>query len=265
MFSDAKSIIIIGLLAIMVGLLLYMRKREKELMARMGMSQADFLTIVSHQFRTPLSTIKGYISMMLEGRYGEEPADRKKILDIVYISNEKLIKLVNDLFDLVRFESDETTFEFKHVLLENVASEAVESMRPVASAKKLQLHFEKPTNHLPEVNADHEEIKRVMQYLIDNAIQFSKQGGVHVEVRQVNHEVRFCVIDNGVGMTKEDQSKLFHRFGRADNASRSYTEGRGISLYIAKLILRAHHGQIWGFSQGQKQGSTFCFSLPLAH
>lgn len=227
-------------------------------------AKSEFISIASHQLRTPLTIIKGYISMMQEGSFGEVPKPIADNLRKVFISNERLIQLVEDLLDISRIESGRQEFTWVKIRLENLAQTVVENLMQNATAKNLKLTFHKPDAPTPEVVADENKLHEVMMNFVDNAIKYTPSGQIDVTVRVDKGDlVTFCVKDSGKGITPELQDVLFKKFSRGKDSFRSHTEGLGLGLYVAKLMMDAHKGKIWAESDGEGLGSSFCFSIPV--
>jgi len=232
---------------------------------RLDQAKSDFISIASHQLRTPLTIIKGYISMMKEGNFGPVPAVIMKNLDKVYISNERLISLVENLLDISRIESGKQDFNWQSIQLEDLAQTVADNLKPAAKIKGLKLFFHRQKNLTPKVMADSNKVHEVMMNFIDNAIKYTEKGEINVSLNYDDHKkmVTFCVKDTGRGLEKDVKSYLFKKFSRGKGSFRIHTEGVGLGLYVAKIIIAAHHGKVWAESEGSDKGSRFCFSLPL--
>ena len=238
-------------------------KQAYDELERIDKAKTEFLSIASHQLRTPLSIIKGYISMILEKTYGEIPEKIKQPLGNVYVSNDRLVKLVNDLLDITRLEMGRIELSLEKAHLEEIISSVVEEMKVTAEKKGLYLKYEALKEPLPEISVDKTKIRQVILNLVDNAIKYTQKGGVTVKVRKMNSEVRIEVRDTGVGMSKEEIGNLFEIMRRGRAGFQYWTEGAGLGLYIAKKFLEMHGGRIWAESPGKDKGSTFYIELPV--
>jgi len=244
-------------------------KRTKELkeayedLKRLDKAKTEFVSIASHQLRTPLTAVKGYISMMQEGTYGEMPNKMEKPLDNIYASNERLIKLVNDLLNVSRIEAGRIEMKFEKASLENMISSVVEEFDTVAKEKNIYLKWEKPKEPLPKISIDREKMRQVIMNLIDNAIRYTEKGGITVKAKNLNSKMQILVSDTGTGLTKSEISKMFESFSRGAAGTRLYTEGAGLGLYIARRFVEMHKGKIWAESKGKGRGSTFYVELPI--
>jgi len=237
--------------------------RRREESERISRAKTEFISIASHQLRTPLTAIKGYLSMALEGDYGEVPEKLKVPLKNVYLSNERLIKLVEDLLRVSKIEAGKMEMKFEKTNLENLIGEVISMMEVEAKQKGLYLKFERPKEKLPEILIDREKIRQVILNLIDNAIKYTKEGGVTVGLKRVKNFLQIFVVDTGEGMSKEEISKIFESFSRGSAGQKLWTEGAGLGLYIAKKLVELHKGKIWAESQGKGKGSTFFVELPI--
>ncbi len=229
---------------------------------RLDEAKSDFISIASHQLRTPLSIIKGYISMMREGSFGK--IDKKVIdpLEKVYISNERLITLVNDLLDLSRMERGRMQYDMKPIHLFEIIDPAVIDFQIVAKNRNIKLIWEK--NFKDDViSGDINKLRQIALNLVDNAFKYTPSGKVVVKLAQEGGAIRFSVTDTGPGLSAEESRKLFQKFVRGKEPRATHVEGLGLGLYVAKLIAEAHGGSIGVTSPGKGKGSTFFMLLPL--
>jgi signal transduction histidine kinase len=238
-------------------------KDANEELKKLDRAKSDFISIASHQLRTPLTVIKGYVSMMLEGSFGELNQKVDENLYKVYESNERLIHLVEDLLNISRIESGRLQFNFEETDLTAMAESVIEELSASAKKKKLYLHFTPPKTVLPKINLDAEKLRQVFMNLVDNAVKYTKRGGVTVTMEKVGEKISCCVSDTGMGISADDLPNLFKRFSRGADTSLVHTEGTGLGLYVGKMMIEAHQGRIWAESAGVNRGSKFCFELPL--
>lgn len=226
-------------------------------------TKSEFISIASHQLRTPLTVIKGYISMMIEGSFGPLTDAENDSLKKVYESNERLIQLVENLLDISRIESGRLEFNFKEDKLESVVESVVEELKHNAEDKNLKLEYKKPAKSLPKIVFDEQKIRQVIMNLIDNAIKYTKQGKISVEIGAQGRNLNFSVTDTGMGVSPDDLPNLFMKFSRGKGVSLVHTGGNGLGLYVGRMMVEAHCGKIWGESAGVGKGAKFCFSLPI--
>lgn len=237
--------------------------REIRELERLSHAKSEFVSIVSHQLRTPLTAIKGFISMIREGSGTEE--NKKSWLEKTYISNERLIRLVNDILNISRIERGTLQYNFKEIDITKLIDEIVEELRGQVENKGLSMAWEKPSESIPLLHADEEKIRQVFINLIDNAAKYTEKGSVIVRLIYLKdlQKVRVVVKDTGIGIKKEDMEKLFDLFSRGEGGEKTHTEGVGLGLYVAKKIAEAHKGKIRVESEGPYKGSKFSVDLPV--
>jgi len=226
-------------------------------------AKSEFISLASHQLRTPLSIIKGYVSMMIEGDWGEPNPEQKKQLEKIYLSNERLIKLVEDLLTVSRIESGRLEFDLQPLSLDDLTEGIVKEFSQMAARKELYLKYFKPKKLLSKVKVDSLKIRQVIQNLIDNAIHYTRKGGIIVNLQEKNNKIVFSIKDTGIGVSEEEKITLFERFSRGKEVGKMNTEGVGLGLYLAAKLINAHQGRIWVESEGKNKGSTFYFELPI--
>lgn len=225
-------------------------------------AKSDFISIASHQLRTPLSIIKGYISMVREGTYGKVSDKLIDPLQKVYISNERLITLVADLLDLSRMERGKMVYDYKIVQMTPLVNSLAIDFKVVAEKKGLSFTWE-PKKIRDYVRADENKIRQVILNLIDNAVKYTPHGSIAVTLEEEGNNLRFSVTDTGSGLSQEERLKLFQKFARGQSEQKTHTEGLGLGLYVAKLIAQAHRGDLSVDSPGKGKGSTFSLTLPI--
>lgn len=227
-------------------------------------AKSEFISIASHQLRTPLTAIKGFISLILEGSYGNIDGSIRSALNKVYLSNERLIRLVEDLLSISRIESGRLEYKFRRWKLEEIVEDVADMFRLRARDAGLDFQVVVPKEPIAEVYIDGDKIREVISNLIDNAIKYTKKGFVQVSVSQRDDEyVRVIIKDSGVGVLAEDIPHLFEKFSRGKDTDRLHANGTGLGLYVGKQIIEAHGGKIHIFSEGEDKGSTFILELSL--
>lgn len=225
-------------------------------------AKSEFLSIASHQLYTPLTAIRGYLSMLTEGDFGKIPGKQKEVVEILEKSSTRLIELIKNLLDISRIEAGRLELKLEQVDLVQMAKELVQDLMPNAMAKELQLEFHEPQQPVPNVIADRERLRQVVLNFIDNSIKYTDRGRIDVKVQGRGDQVEFAVSDTGKGMTQEEVGQLFNKFTRVGGASRFHTEGTGLGLYVARQIVREHHGNVEAKSPGKNKGSTFSMAMP---
>ena len=229
---------------------------------KLDKAKTEFLSIASHQLRTPLTAIKGYLSMIQEGIYGRFSEEFNEILNKIYLSNTRLIDLVNSLLDISRIEMGRMEFKFEEIQIGKIIESIIEELSIQAKEKNLYLKFEKPRRPLPKIKADESKIRQVILNLIDNAIRYTEKGGVTIKVKNLISSIQISVRDTGIGLTPKEVESLFGMYARGKGMS-IFPEGAGLGLYVARKLLEAHLGRIWAESAGKNKGSTFYVDLPV--
>jgi len=224
--------------------------------------KTEFLSLASHQLRSPLTAMKGYSSMIIEGDFGEINPKAKEAVERIFQSTMNLTKIVEDFLNVSKIESGGMKYEMTPFSLAEIARDMSKDLSITAGQKGLKLNFESDTDEQCTVNGDREKIRQVVLNFIDNSIKYTKEGSVNVSVRKVADKVVFAVKDTGMGMTPEIKATLFQKFARGDGA-RMNTGGSGLGLYLAKEIIEAHKGTVGVESEGMGKGSTFHFELDV--
>lgn len=226
----------------------------------------EFVSLASHELRTPMTVIKSYLWMILEKEKPKLTDKQKQYLDRAYISTERLIKLVNDMLNVSRIESGRLTLDIKPVDIIELANTVYAEMMPKAQEQGIKLEFDKPKDALPKVQADKDRIEQVLINLIGNSLKFTpRDGKITISLSLKDSDVMVSVSDTGKGLKKEDLPKLFQKFGMLDSdyLKKNISQGTGLGLYISKSIIELHKGKIWVESEGEGKGATFTFSLKV--
>ncbi|MDP2967151.1 MAG: HAMP domain-containing sensor histidine kinase [bacterium] len=245
------------------------KQRTKELreaygeLKKLDKAKSEFIAMASHQLRTPLSTIKGYISMLIEGSYGQIPEKAKEKLAGVFQSNERLIKIVNELLNISRIELGKMELNKELTQIEDLIQSCYEELKIEAEKKKLNLIWQKPKRPLPKIEIDFLKIRQAILNLIDNALKYTKEGKIEIKTKKTNSNLQISVRDTGEGLTKEEQKNIFESFTRGEAGINYWIEGVGLGLYVAKKYLELHQGKIWVESKGKGKGSTFYIELSI--
>ncbi|MFH1582669.1 MAG: ATP-binding protein [bacterium] len=230
---------------------------------KLSKAKSEFLSIASHQLRTPLTAVKGYISLILEGDYGKISERMIQPFKNVYRSNERLLKLVNDLLSLSRLESGKLELTLGQTSLEELISSIVEELKVNANKKGLYINIEKSSKSLPKISADKDKIRQVILNIIDNAIKYTENGGVVIKTEMTPLKEKIIISDTGDGMTEKEIGNAFQMFTRATAGIKNHTGGSGVGLYVAKKFIDMHNGKIWIESRGKGKGTTFNIELPI--
>ena len=230
--------------------------------------KSEFVATVSHELRTPMTSIRGYVDVLLMGAAGALNENQTHFLNIVKNNTERLNILVNDLLDVSRIESGRVTLSPQALDLREIAEDVIEDVlrRSQEENKPMALSLDAPKK-LPPVYGDIERVRQIMGNLVDNAYHYTPENGtitVHIHPLNGGHEIQVDVQDNGVGISLEDQSRVFERFYRGEHPLVLATPGTGLGLSIVKQIVEMHQGRIWMESSGVPgNGSTFSFTLPV--
>jgi signal transduction histidine kinase len=227
--------------------------------------KTEFISMASHQLRTPLTGLKGYLSMLLEGDFGEFSPSQKRIFSDLLESTNRLIRLVNLMLNISRIEAGRLKIEKKSVQMEKLVEDILKIFRPLIEKKKLFLEFKKPLTPLPLIKVDADKIKDVISNLLDNALRYTLKGGIKIQLEKKNSEIVFSIEDTGIGLSQDELLELFKKFSRGKRVGQIYTGGTGLGLFICEKIIKAHGGKIWAESEGEGKGSKFSFSLPQGY
>ena len=232
-------------------------------------AKSDFLSIASHQLRTPLTAIKGYASMILEGSYGKISATTKSAVDKIFQSSQRLVLIIGDFLDISHIEQGTMQYDFAALDVRELAKGLTDEFKATIESstdksKALKISFEADEKENFSVNADRNKIRQVVSNLIDNSIKYTPAGFVKVSLSKIaeNGNVLLKIEDSGIGISAETMPNLFKKFGRARSLSSAYANGSGLGLYVAKEIIKAHKGKIWAESEGEGRGSRFYVELP---
>lgn len=232
---------------------------------QLDQAKTEFVSIASHQLRTPMTGIMGYLSMMTQGDFGKVKPEHQKILVDLLAESQRMIRLINLFLNVSKIEAGKFEIELAPVQIEDLIQGEMKEVEKQAAEKKLKVVFVKPKQPLPKVMADPDKVKDVILNLLDNAIKYTAKGSVTASAEVLNDvEVVVRVKDTGIGIKPQDARELFNKFVRVSGIARIHPDGSGLGLFIAKKIVEAQRGHIWVESEGETKGSTFQFTIPIA-
>jgi len=236
-------------------------RRSNDKLKALDEAKDEFISMASHQLRTPLTSIKGYISMVLEGDAGEINDDQKQMLNQAFLSSQRMVYLIADLLNVSRLRTGKFVIEPVETWLPDVVEGEIKQLYESAKARGLTIHFNKP-EHFPTVMLDETKIRQVIMNFADNALYYTPLGGtIPIELKEDKNTIQYIVTDTGIGVPRSMQHKLFTKFYRAENAQRARPDGTGLGLFMAKKVIVASGGAII-FKSKEGKGSTFGFSFP---
>lgn len=222
----------------------------------------EFISMASHQLRTPLTSIKGYLSMVVEGDLGAVKPKQAKVLNDAFGSSQRMAYLIADFLNVSRIKTGKFMIDAQEVNLPEIVEEEISQLREMADSRDLKLVYEKP-GVFPKVRLDENKTRQVMMNMVDNAIYYTPAGGkITIQLYATADEVIFKVIDTGIGVSKKEQPKLFTKFFRAGNAKKARPDGTGLGLFMAQKVVVEQGGAVV-FESEENKGSTFGFRFPL--
>jgi signal transduction histidine kinase len=238
-------------------------RHANEKLKALDETKDDFISMASHQLRTPLTSIKGYISMVMEGDAGKLSKTQQDMLWQAFTSSQRMVYLIADLLNVSRLKTGKFIIEKKQINLAEVIEQELAQVDKVAAAKDVKLIYNKPKD-FPELMIDDTKTRQVIMNLVDNAIYYTPSGGeVNIDLLNKPSMIEFRVKDNGIGVPKSEQHHLFGKFYRAGNARKARPDGTGLGLFMAKKVVVAQGGAII-FESKEGKGSTFGFMFSKA-
>jgi signal transduction histidine kinase len=233
-----------------------------EHLKELDQAKSEFVSIASHQLRTPMTGIMGYLSMLMEGDYGQIKGEQKKIIGDLLSASQRMINMINIFLNVSKIESGKLVITKEPRHLEDLIEKVVAVLMKTARDKKLKLAYQRPKNPLPVLMID-EKINDVVSNLIDNAIKYTEKGGITITSERSGEWVLVKVKDTGRGLDPKEAKGLFTKFVRGFGIAQVNPDGSGLGLYVARRIVEVHGGKIWVESEGPGKGSAFQFTLPI--
>ena len=257
-----------------------LRRKEIEMLAadlreanqrltELDRQKSEFVSFATHQLRAPLTAMKGYASLILDGDLGKLSHKLRDAITRIYDSSNTLTNIVDDYLDISRIELGAMRYSFDIVELTELVDAVIGELKPTIEKSRLKFAFEVDREKKYMLSADRDKFKQIIVNLIDNSIKYTPVGSVTVLLRKKedaagdvhNRKILFSVKDTGIGIAKEAQPQLFNKFIRTEDGNRQNIYGAGLGLYIAKEIVDAHQGRIWGESEGEGRGAAFHVEL----
>jgi signal transduction histidine kinase len=265
--------------------------KANDQLKRLDRAKTEFVSRAYHDLRAPITGIKGYVSLLMEGSYGQVAPEQMEVLKKTFSITGGMSTLTEDLLSASKLESGGMSFDFKRHKIEDICQQIVDTLYPKAKDMGLYLEYRKPAERLPELLIDGSRIRESLSNLVDNAIKYTKSGGVTLCLERaetsdykapvrdqsskqspaadwqskgiVGPVVRITVTDTGIGIPKTEIPYLFARFSRGKDPTRLNAGGTGLGLYICKGIIEDNGGKVWAQSDGEVKGSRFIVELPI--
>ena len=235
-----------------------------EQLRRLDKQKSDFVSIASHQLRTPLTAIKGYASLVVEGSFGKVPPKVHEAVTKIFESSQRMVMIVENFLTVSRIERGRMFYKFEILDLQKITKDMVEEMRVVAEGYGLDIRFREETGRVYSVRADFIKLKQVIHNLIDDSISHTAEGFIDVSISPSQHgdHITLSISDTGEGLIKTRLKQLFDKY-EPDIITDELHKETGVELFIVKEIVKAHRGKIWVESEGLGRGLTFFVELPV--
>ncbi len=226
-------------------------------------AKSEFVSIVSHELKNPLTSIKGYGDLLLSGLSGKLTDQQIEFVKTIHINVRRMNRLIKDLTDASRIDTGELSIEPSPMPFNTVISDTITTIQAVADKKNINIHLDM-LSHSPIVYGDQERLVQVMTNLMSNACKYSPEdSNIYVAVTNGNNRVKLSVRDEGYGISSEDQAKMFTRFFRSEDPNIRKATGTGLGLSISREIIEKHGGEL-DFTSDLEEGTEFWFTVPLA-
>jgi len=237
------------------------RRRIENELKKSERLKTEFMNIAAHELKSPVTPIKGYLDLIIS-----DQKTSKQVKDWAKVSlrnAERLLRIVNDILDVSRLDTDTMRFDMEKVVTREILDEIVEDMKPVVENKGLKFITDIPKD-LPNIMGDKYRLSQVFKNLLVNAVKFTDNGHIRIKVEKEKDNIHIEIEDTGIGISKDEEKKVFNKFYQAYTGEDRKNEGTGLGLFICKQIIKKHKGNIWVESQVRK-GSTFNIELPYIH
>ncbi len=237
-------------------------RASNSILRQLDKTKDEFVGMASHQLRTPLTSVKGYISMVLEGDAGKVSDMQRKFLEEAFMSSERMVRLIDDFLNVSRIQNGKFIIDKHEVDLSKVVEQEIESLAPSAKMRNMKFVYNPPSD-FPMIKLDEGKIRQVIMNFADNALYYSRDNTkIVIDLSVDRKDVVFTVKDTGIGVPISEQAQLFTKFYRASNARKQRPDGTGVGLYLAKKVIDAHGGEVI-FLSIEGKGSMFGFRLPI--
>jgi len=238
--------------------------RANEQLRELDQRKSEFISVVAHQLRTPLSGIKWTLNMLLNGDLGKLNPEQKTFLMKGYESNQRMITLVEDMLNADRVNSGKYSYNLSLIQITDLIDNTLYDLVPLANKKNIKINYLHSPVEVPKVIIDPEKMRQVIQNLVENAIKYTpKNGEINITVSVKSSEfVEVSIADSGIGIPEDQKKQIFTRFFRAKNAVKVETDGSGLGLFIVKGIVEKHGGTV-GFNSEEGKGTTFYFTTKI--
>jgi signal transduction histidine kinase len=258
---EIVSLMVLGVTMVLFVMAFTITKSFERL-AEASKMKSEFINIVSHQLRSPLTNLKWTVEIFSSQDLPKDPEKEKEYYNNLRENIARMVELVDDLLIVSKLEQGVFPLRKKEFVFGDLIKEMVERFKFFSEASGIKVNFFIQEN-LPLIFSDYSQLKLVVENLIDNAIRYTKKGGsIDIKVTKNAGKILFAVKDSGVGIPEEDKKYIFQKFFRAENAFREQTKGSGLGLFIVKSIIERLGGKIW-FESEEDKGTTFFFTLPI--
>lgn len=238
-------------------------RRSNEKLKKLDATKDEFISMASHQLRTPLTSIKGYLSMVLEGDVGTVTPAQRQLLEPAFMSSERMVNLIGDFLNVSRLQTGKFVIDAHPTDLVQVITQEVEAIQQLATSHDMAVTTRLPRRKVPQLMLDEDKVRQVIMNFIDNAIYYSRpHSTIVVQLKFDGDDIVLEVHDHGIGVPPEQQKQLFSKFFRADNARKQRPDGTGVGLFLARKVITAHGGDVV-FESTEGKGSVFGFRLPI--
>ncbi len=236
--------------------------RSFERLAEASRMKSEFINVVSHQLRSPLTNLKWTVDLLSSDRIETSIQKKEEYLAVLQENVNRMLELVNDLLIVSKIEQGIFPQRKQEISAADIFSEMIYGVKVYAEALNIKINFQ-PQNNLPKIFIDPSYLKLIAENLLDNAIRYSKGGGeVDIKIEQRGSKLFFRVKDAGIGISEKDRNLIFQKFFRGENVLRKQTQGSGLGLFVVKSMIEKSGGKIW-FESEEGKGTAFYFFLPI--